>query len=147
MLYPSSANPGLTFACNAIDIDPHYALQIFRKFVAELEEKEGTTTMRSASKPTYEDNNMDNAQPINDGFSPQPNFSLEEKAVISVLPGSLRENFKKMLPFMADDEVRPHLCGIYCEYANDTITMCATNGHIFARLSWRQRSWNMAIFL
>lgn len=61
-------------------------------------------------------------------------LNLENKTVIPLIPSELRRAFRKMVPFMATEETRPYLCGIYCHYSNGKLTLCATNDHILCEI-------------
>jgi len=59
---------------------------------------------------------------------------LEEKIIVALPPHEIKNSFKKMLPFMSEDETRYYLCGIYCHFERDKLTFCATNGHILCEM-------------
>lgn len=113
----TSSSKDFNMVCNFAGINPVYALKKFRQYFKNKEKLE----------ETY----MDNQIIESNSFS---TLSLEEKTVIAIPPGELKAKFKKMLPFMSEDEVRYYLCGIYCKYFNGKLTLCATNGHILCEI-------------
>jgi len=65
---------------------------------------------------------------------PSITFALEGKTVLGIAPSELKTAFKKMLPFMSEEETRYYLCGIWISYSDGKLTMCATNGHILCEI-------------
>lgn len=65
---------------------------------------------------------------------PSITFKLEGKTVLGIAPGELKTAFRKLSPFMSEDETRYYLCGIYCAYSDGKLTLCATNGHILCEI-------------
>lgn len=61
-------------------------------------------------------------------------MSLEEKTVLAIEPGELKVAFRKMAPFMSEEETRFYLCGIYMKFDGEKLTFCATNGHILCEI-------------
>lgn len=68
-------------------------------------------------------------------IKPSVTFKLEGKTVIGIAPGELKNAFRKMMPFMSEEDARYYLCGIYCAYSDGKLTFCATNGHILCEIT------------